>query len=143
MIQEIIPFIKNYPVLCLTWAALLFAIITITFNNYFSNIKKISHNEAIRLINQKNGKIIDTRSRNDFSTGHITNAINLTVNEIKNSNLGGLAKHKTQPIIVVCANGTNSREPAAILNKAGFSYVVILEEGITGWNRDNLPLVRK
>ena len=70
------------------------------------------------------------------------NAINLTASEIKNGSLGELEKHKAQPIIVVCANGTASREPAENLSKAGFEKVTMLKDGISGWSGENLPLVR-
>lgn len=55
---------------------------------------------------------------------------------------GELEKHKAQPIIVVCANGTASREPAENLSKAGFEKVTMLKDGISGWSGENLPLVR-
>ena len=86
--------------------------------------------------------VVDTRSRDDFRRGHLANAINLTASEIKSGSLGELEKHKAQPIIVVCANGTASREPAENLSKAGFEKVTMLKDGISGWSGENLPLVR-
>lgn len=45
-------------------------------------------------------------------------------------------------MIVVCANGMASREPAENLFNAGFERVVILKDGLAGWSGENLPLVR-
>ncbi|MNE99634.1 Thiosulfate sulfurtransferase GlpE [compost metagenome] len=86
--------------------------------------------------------MVDTRTRDDFRRGHIANAINLTASEIKTGSFGELDKHKAQPVIVVCANGTASREPAENLSKAGFEQVYTLKDGIAGWSGENLPLAR-
>ena len=114
MLQEIMPFVSRHPILSLAWIALLVAVIV----------------------------VVDTRSRDDFRRGHLASAINLTASEIKSGSLGELEKHKAQPIIVVCANGTASREPAENLSKAGFEKVTMLKDGIAGWSGENLPLVR-
>lgn len=143
MLQEIMPFVSKHIILSLAWISLLVALIIIIFNSHFSKVKEVSRSEATRLINKEDAVMVDTRSRDDFYKGHLANAINLTASEIKSGNLGTLKKHKAQLIIVACANGTASREPAENLNKLGFDNVVILKEGIAGWNAENLPLVRE
>ncbi|WP_457913935.1 rhodanese-like domain-containing protein [Candidatus Gillettellia adelgis] len=142
MLQEIIPFINKHLLLSITWVTLLIAVIIKAFKSCFSEVKAISPHEAVQLINKKNGIVVDTRNRNDFHKGHLTNATSLTINDIKSGNLGDLVKHKTQPIIVVCTNGIASFEAAKNLYKAGFIHVVILKQGIAGWSYDNLPLVK-
>lgn len=112
-----------------------------TFKSRFSKVKEIARGEAIRLINKEEAVVVDTRSRDDFRRGHLANAINLTASEIKTAARASW-KHKAQPIIVVCANGTASREPAENLSKAGFEKVTMLKDGISGWSGENLPLVR-
>ncbi|WP_156293232.1 rhodanese-like domain-containing protein [Serratia oryzae] len=142
MLQEIMQFVSRHPILSLAWVALLAAVIVMTFKSRFSKVKEISRGEAIRLINKEDAVVVDTRSRDDFRKGHIANAINLTASEIKNGSLGELEKHKAQPVIVVCANGTTSRDPAENLSKAGFVSVYTLKDGIAGWSGENLPLAR-
>ena len=140
--QEIMPFVSDHPMLCLGWVALLIAVIVTTLKTRFSKVNEITRGEAIRLINKEDAVIVDLRSRDDYRKGHIANALNLTSAEVKNGSLGELDKAKTKPIIVVCATGTTSREPAENLNKAGFERVYVLKEGISGWSGENLPLVR-
>src|SRR5471030_1465739 len=140
--QEITQFVSAHPMLCLAWAALLIAVIVTTFKSRFSKVNEISRGEAIRLINKEDAVIVDLRNRDDYRKGHIANALNLTSSEIKNGSLGELEKAKAKPVIVVCANGATSREPAEKLNKAGFDRVYVLKEGISGWSGENLPLVR-
>lgn len=143
MLQEITLFVSKHSLLSLSWIALFITVIGITLNNCFSKVKEISRTEAVRLINKENAIVVDTRSRDDFLKGHLANAINLTVSEIKSGNLGDLEKHKTKPIILVCANDMASREPAENLNKFDFDNIMKMKEGIEGWIGANLPLVRE
>ncbi|CAI2496601.1 thiosulfate sulfurtransferase [Serratia fonticola] len=142
MLQEIMQFVSRHPILSLAWVGLLAAVIVMTFKSRFSKVKEIARGEATRLINKEDAVVVDTRTRDDFRRGHIANAINLTASEIKTGSFGELDKHKAQPIIVVCANGTASREPAENLSKAGFEQVYTLKDGIAGWSGENLPLAR-
>ncbi|MFC0226536.1 rhodanese-like domain-containing protein [Serratia aquatilis] len=142
MLQEIMQFVSRHPILSLAWIVLLVAVIVMTFKSRFSKVKEIARGEATLLINKEDAVIVDTRSRDDFRRGHIANAINLTASELKGGSYGELEKHKAQPVIVVCANGTTSREPAEHLSKAGFEKVYTLKDGVAGWSGENLPLVR-
>lgn len=142
MLQEIMLFVSRNTILSLAWVALLIAVIVMTFKSRFSKVKEISRGQAILLINKEEAVVVDIRTRDDFRRGHIANAINLTASEIKSGSFGELEKHKAQPVIVVCANGTSSRAPAENLSKAGFESVYTLKDGITGWSGENLPLAR-
>ncbi|ADN00521.1 rhodanese-like domain-containing protein [Dickeya dadantii] len=140
--QEIMPFISRHPILSVAWIALLVAVIVLTVKSKLSKVKEVARGEAIQLINKEDAVVVDTRNRDDYRRGHIAGAINLLPNDIKNGSLSELEKHKAQPVIVVCANGMASREPAENLFKAGFERVVILKDGLAGWSGENLPLVR-
>ncbi|KYP95941.1 hypothetical protein BG74_08020 [Sodalis-like endosymbiont of Proechinophthirus fluctus] len=140
--QEIMQFVGNYPILSLVWVVLLGAVIFTTFQSRFSKVGDIARGEAVRLINKEDAVIVDLRKRDDYRKGHIANSLNLAASDIKSGNLGELEKAKGKPVIVVFASGTTSRDPAQNLIKAGFDQVYVLKEGISGWSRENLPLVR-
>ncbi|PWC19839.1 rhodanese-like domain-containing protein [Brenneria roseae subsp. roseae] len=140
--QEIMPFISKHPILSVAWVALLVAVIVLTVKSKLSKVKDVVRGEAIQLINKEDAVVVDIRNRDDYRRGHIANAFNLLPNDIKNGSVGELEKHKSQPIIVVCANGLSSREAADNLLKAGFERVVVLKDGLAGWSGENLPLVR-
>ncbi|KAA1194787.1 rhodanese-like domain-containing protein [Photorhabdus heterorhabditis] len=142
MLQEIMQFINQNMILSLAWIALLVAVIVTTARGFFSKTKEITRVQAINLINKEEAIVVDLRSREDFRKGHIIGSINLTPSEIKDSNLAELEKHKGQPVIVVSANGTESRTPAENLIRAGFEHVCSLKEGLAGWTGENLPLAR-
>ncbi|MFC3396881.1 rhodanese-like domain-containing protein [Brenneria rubrifaciens] len=140
--QEIMPFISKHPVLSVAWVALLVAVIVLTVKSKLSKVKDVVRSEAIQLINKEDAVVVDIRNRDDYRRGHIANAFNLLPNDIKNGSVGELEKHKSQPVIVVCANGLSAREAANNLLKAGFERVVVLKDGLAGWSGENLPLVR-
>ena len=140
--QEIMPFISKHPILSVAWVALFVIVIVLTVKSKLSKVKEVVRSEAIHLINKEDAVIVDIRNRDDYRRGHIANAFNLLPNDIKNGGLGELEKHKTQPVIVVCANGMSSRDAANDLLKAGFERVLVLKDGLTGWSGENLPLVR-
>ncbi|MDR3432854.1 MAG: rhodanese-like domain-containing protein [Rouxiella aceris] len=141
-LQDIMPFISAHPVLSLAWVALLIAVIFTTVKARFSKVKEITRGEATRLINKEDAVVVDVRAREEFRKGHISTSVNLLTADIKSNNLAEVAKHKAQPVIVVCANGQTSRTAAEGLVTAGFERVYTLKEGIAGWSGENLPLAR-
>ncbi|WP_067709328.1 MULTISPECIES: rhodanese-like domain-containing protein [unclassified Erwinia] len=140
--QDIMQFAGSHTILSLAWVVLLVLVIVTTVKGMFSKVKTVSRGEATRLINKEEAVVIDVRSRDDYRKGHISNAINILAADIKKGSFGELEKHKAQPIIVVCANGTTAAEPASQLNAAGFERVFVLKDGVSGWSGENLPLVR-
>ncbi|MDX5629715.1 MULTISPECIES: rhodanese-like domain-containing protein [unclassified Brenneria] len=140
--QEIMPFISKHPILSVAWVALFVVVIVLTVKSKLSKVKEVVRGEAIQLINKEDAVIVDIRNRDDYRRGHIANAFNLLPNDIKSGSVGELEKHKTQPVIVVCANGLTSRDAANELLKAGFERVMVLKDGLAGWSGENLPLVR-
>ncbi|CUX96691.1 rhodanese-like domain-containing protein [Candidatus Doolittlea endobia] len=140
--QEIIQFVGNHPMLILLWIVLSGTLIFITCQSRFSKLGNITRDEAIRLINKEDAMIIDLRNQDDYRQGHIINSLNLTKEDIRCGKLGVLEKTKDKPVIIVCSIGTLSRGPAQNLIKIGFERVYILKEGISGWNKENLPLIQ-
>ncbi|AXF78186.1 rhodanese-like domain-containing protein [Erwinia tracheiphila] len=140
--QDIMQFAGNHTILSLAWVVLLVLVVVTTFKGLFSKVKTISRGEAIHLINKEDALVVDVRSRDDFRKGHISNSVNVLAADIKKGSFSELEKHKTQPLIVVCATGTSAAESAAQLNTAGFERVFVLKDGVSGWNGENLPLVR-
>lgn len=140
--EQVMQFVSNHPILSFAWVGLLIAVIFTTFKAATSKVKEISNADLTRLINSEDAVVVDTRTIDDFRKGHIVGAINLTPTDIKNGTLAVLDKHKERPVVVLCANGTSSKEPAESLIKAGFARVYTLKNGLSGWSSENLPLVR-
>lgn len=86
-------------------------------------IKKIFGSEDSEKLKEaiKNGAtLIDVRSKGEFASGSIKNAVNIPLNEIQNqkSNL-----KNQENIVVFCRSGMRSKQAQSILKQAGFENV--------------------
>lgn len=142
MKKQIIFFINQHLILSLSWIGLFISIIFLTIKQYISKVKIINRNKAIYLINNKNGIIIDLRSKEQFQKGHIVNSINLPNLKNELNNILKLKKYKNKPIILTSENSLEISKSAEKLTKKKFKYVFILKDGIIGWYNENLPLIK-
>ncbi|MCH1921521.1 rhodanese-like domain-containing protein [Shewanella sp. A3A] len=140
--QEYIDFFHAHTMLCVAWAALLVALIVTLFKMAFSKVKTINTQEATMLINKQEAVVIDVRGKDEFRKGHIVNAVNMPMADIKNSR-ANLEKHKSKPIILVCNAGMTSSQAAQILVKDGFEQVYSLKGGMGEWQAANMPVSRR
>lgn len=89
----------------------------------------IDSNKAMTIINgDSNTVIIDVRSRDEFNEGHIKNAINIPLDEIKDINY-----NKETNIILYCATGVRSSEAAKELSSLGYTKIYNLDGGLLNW----------
>ncbi len=98
----------------------------------FVDISPIEAKEKIKA--KKNVLILDVRTPEEFSQGHIEGAINIPVQEIEKM-IGELNKYKKYEIIVYCRSGSRSRKASEILIKHGFRNVYNLKGGFIEWNK--------
>ncbi|MDO4627081.1 MAG: rhodanese-like domain-containing protein [Pasteurellaceae bacterium] len=135
-------FAKTHTLLVIVWIVIFVATIYVFVKDSFSKIKLIDNTQAVSLMNNQNAVVIDLRTIDEFKRGHIINSQQFVPTDIKNHNVGKLEQHKETPVILVCHTGVTARSSAEILAKQGFNHVYVLNEGITGWNAANLPLVK-
>ena len=102
--------------------------------------KSVGVQEAVQLVNHKQGIFLDVRSPDAFKTASIPQARNLPAADVT-SKLGTLPKNK--PIIVVCDQGRDSARIAGSLRKQGYEETVSLAGGLQAWIKDGLPLSKK
>lgn len=140
--QEYIDFFHAHTILCVAWAALLVALIVTSVKTAFSKVKNINTQQATLLMNKHDAVVIDVRSKDEFRKGHIVNALNMPLADIKNSS-ANLEKHKSKPIILVCNAGMTSSQAGQLLVKDGFEQVYSLKGGMGDWQAANMPVSRK
>ena len=104
-----------------------------TMNNEQTNTyRQISVDEAVAMMAQETDYIIlDVRRPDEFSAGHIPNAINVPNETIGSAEIPELSD-KDQLIMVYCRSGRRSKEAAKKLVKLGYTNIVEFG-GILAW----------
>ena len=86
-------------------------------------------------------QLIDVRTPEEFSEGHIENAKNINImGDDFDAQVAAL--DKTKPVMVYCKSGGRSAKASARLKELGFTTITDLEGGITNWNNENKPTVK-
>ena len=108
-----------------------------------SGIQSVSAVQLPQLMNHENTVIVDVGDNNDFAKGHIANAINIPVGQLK-MNIARLEKHrkKEATIVLVCRSGQLAPRGAQVLKKENFSKLYTLTGGMNAWVKENLPVQR-
>lgn len=142
--EKIITFISNYTILSITWVSSLFLFIFFLVKEKKSNIKIIDCYETTYKINKENAIIFDIRKKEDYQNGHIFNSINIPIEEDKEKILKKIYQYKSQnvPVIIIYYHEHNKTlNFANYLHDSGFKKISVLQSGILGWCKENLPLV--
>lgn len=100
---------------------------------------KVTALQATQLLNQGKTVVVDVRSAEEFAAGHIRDAKNIPLKELKDRT-GELEKFKERPVVVVCDRGLQSNKATALLKKAGFKDAAALLGGMEGWQTQGLPI---
>ncbi len=94
--------------------------------------KSISMEEAIEMMQIETGYIIlDVRTPEEFTSGHIPNAINIPNEAIDDDKILALPD-KNQLILVYCRSGNRSKQASEKLVKIGYTNIVEFG-GINDW----------
>jgi rhodanese-related sulfurtransferase len=105
-------------------------------------ISTVNAAEALRLINDQEAWVVDTRDAGEYKTGHIPQARHLPLATLK-EHLGELTKAGDKPIIIYCRTGSTSQSACALLKKNNIANVYSLSGGLSAWIDANLPVSRK
>ena len=84
-------------------------------------------------MNEENVQLVDVRTPDEFTEGHLPNAINIDING-NSFNLETAKLDKEKPVMVYCKMGGRSAKAAANLKEQGFKNISDLDGGITSWN---------
>ncbi|CAL4318357.1 rhodanese-like domain-containing protein [Buchnera aphidicola] len=139
--QDILFFISNHLVLSIIWLFSLFLIIFFSTRNLYSKSKIINNFDAIKLINKKKAIIIDTRSFELYSSGHIVNAINIPIKDISLTNINKLKLSKSLPIILIVDSLTHHNKCIKEFIRSGLDKIYLLKDGMDSWEKERLPII--
>ena len=90
---------------------------------------------------QPDVQLVDVRTPEEFSQGHIENAVNIDfMADDFDAKVANLDKEK--PVMVYCKSGGRSAKASARLKELGFKTITDLEGGITNWTSEEKPTVK-
>ena len=94
-----------------------------------------------KLVDAKEGVLLDVRTPQEYSDGHIPGSINIDFHgENFKAELEKLDKSKTYD--VYCRSGKRSASAAEVMEEMGFKKVVNLAGGIIGWQEQGFTVER-
>lgn len=131
-------FLNNW-YLFLGIAVILFLLVGGPLRQRLLGIQHVTNAEAIRLLNQEQGVIVDVREPDEFRGGHIPKALNVPLSGLR-TGLAQIESYKSRPLIVCCRTSQRSARAAVMLRQQNFPNVQVLAGGMAGWQGENLPV---
>ncbi|HEX5313849.1 MAG TPA: rhodanese-like domain-containing protein [Gammaproteobacteria bacterium] len=95
---------------------------------------------AVQLLN-RGALVIDCRADEDYRSGHIVGARNLSLAELARR-APELKRKRPKPVLAIGTNAREAGRAAGLLRRAGFESVFVLKGGLATWRKENLPLER-
>lgn len=132
-------FVNNHTLLVAGLLLTFFLVVFTEIRRKSQSVRSLEPQDAVKLIND-DAVVIDLRSAEAFSRGHIVNAKNIPFDEL-GSRQETIARYKSKPIVAVCDAGMTSGKAVESLRKSGIENVYGLRGGISAWTQANLPLV--
>mgnify|MGYP005748057599 CR=1 FL=1 len=103
------------------------------------SIQVISIEKFEKMSSKKKNMVVDVRTPEEVSEGHLAGAVNINfLGESFSSEIQNLNKNKTY--LLYCRSGSRTRRAADQMQKAGFKKVYMLEGGITAWKEAGKPI---
>lgn len=99
----------------------------------------VTAEQARELIEKRLLVILDVRTVQEFEDGHVEGAINMPVDDLE-QRLEELDRN--DEMLVYCRTGNRSTRAVQILRENGFNKIYHMADGIVGWERVGLPVVK-
>ena len=91
------------------------------------------------LDSEKNIKILDVRTPNEYKDGHIKVCILLPFDEMKDK-VAQIFPDKEQKIYIYCRSGARSARATREMKKLGYTNVYNMQGGIMAWQNKGYPI---
>lgn len=100
-----------------------------------NNFQSVNNEEFAKIIKKKKVQLIDVRTAQEFSTGHLPKAQNIDMRQADFQEKAGKELKTKYPVAVYCRSGRRSKIAAQKLVTQGFE-VYELNTGIAQWKGD-------
>lgn len=102
-------------------------------------VKHVDAAGAAKLIAEGKVTVVDVRTSEEFSEGHIKGAQNIDImSKDFTTKLGEL--DKTKPVLVHCQAGGRSTRSLSTFEKLGFTQIIHLDGGMNDWVKKGQPV---
>jgi phage shock protein E len=128
-------FIANNIILFIALVVLVFLIVNLETKSLFGKVQKLSCDELTKLLNNSKITLIDFRTAEEFNSGHIVTAKNLSLDDIEK-----LDTKSENPFVAYASTDSDALKAALKFSKLGIQQVFYLEGGIKSWIENNMPL---
>jgi rhodanese-related sulfurtransferase len=137
--ERYLEFAGNHTLLVVALLASFFLAVYAELRRKARSVFDLDATSSVALINQ-GAAVIDLRSQDAFSRGHIVGARNVPMADL-DARRDLIEKLRDNPILLVCDQGNSSVRAAVSLRKAGFDKVFSLKSGMTAWQAAGLPVI--
>ncbi|MGM0461606.1 MAG: rhodanese-like domain-containing protein [Fibrobacterota bacterium] len=91
--------------------------------------------------NRDDALILDVRTEEEFTRGHISEAVHIPLHELEHR-YTEISRYSDRPVLLYCRSGNRSTVAANILMEKGFMELYNLQNGIIEWQRSGHEVVR-
>ena len=137
--DRFLEFAGNHALLVVALMVSFFVLVFTELRRKASGVLAVDTADAVKLINNEAG-VIDLRSADAFSRGHIVNARNIPLDEF-DAEQDKMKKFKGKPLLAVCDSGISSNKVVQALRRSGFESAYGLKGGMNAWGQAGLPVV--
>lgn len=137
--DQILEFAGNNTLLVVMLMISFFVLIFSELRRKASGMVAVEPVAAVQLINN-DGVVLDLRSNEAYSRGHIVNAKNFPYDEFE-AHKSKIERLKNKPIVAVCDAGMTSTRAVTALRNSGFESIYGLKGGMNAWSQAGLPVV--
>ena len=137
--DRLLEFAGNHTLLVFALVASFLLAVFTELRRKASGMLAVAPTEAVKLINN-DAMVLDLRSAESFSRGHIVGARNVPMDQLDGS-MEKLARFRNKPVVAVCDAGVTSTRAVNALRKSGFESVYNLKGGMSAWGQAGLPVV--
>ena len=140
-VERFFQFVDNHPILT---GLLGLLVVGFVFFERRRGGRGVTSGEVVRLMNREGAVVLDVRSKEEYTQGHIAGAVNLPYSKFteKGDDIKvKMEKYEDKTLIIVDSAGQHAGAVCGKFKEWGVPNVVKLIGGISGWRSENLPLV--
>jgi rhodanese-related sulfurtransferase len=113
-------------------AVAVIAILVMIARNASKGISSISVQNVKELLSEDDLLILDVRSKEEFSAGHLKGSKNIPVQSLS-LKIASLLDWKNKKVLVYCHSGGRSMAASQMLKKSGFTKIYNMAGGVSTW----------